>query len=219
MARYGDGRVLVFAPYRNYQNGRVSVGWLDYDKSQPFKVYRLELLRPLQEAVTSRFRSLLLFLSSDIPLRLKILGAVARIIKEEDIKVLCIGELDSGSWIGPLARIFFGCKIVNYIHGEEITTQGRYRFFGRKKRRYLDRADAIVAVSNFTKTQLIDRMGVTERKVELIYNGVDLGRFKEGHSVHPQAHTEDTGHPLSDHRRRSLPAGTGAASARDGSDR
>ena len=123
MARYGDGRVLVLAPYRNYQNGRVSVGWLDYDKSQPFKVYRMELLRPLQENVITRFRSVLLFLLSDIPLRLKILRAVARIIKEEEIKVICIGELDSGSWIGPLGRIFFGCKIVNYIHGEEITTQ------------------------------------------------------------------------------------------------
>ncbi len=179
MARYGDGRVLVLAPYRNYQNGRVSVGWLDYDKSQPFKVYRMELLRPLQENVITRFRSVLLFLLSDIPLRLKILRAVARIIKKEDIKIICVGELDSGSWIGPLARTFFGCKIVNFIHGEEITTQRRYRFFGRKKRRYLGRADAIVAVSNFTKAYLMDQMGVAGGKIELIYNGVELGRFKE----------------------------------------
>ena len=179
LARDSDGRVLILAPYRHYQSERVSVGWLDYDKSQNFKVHRLELLRPPQEAVTTRFRSVLLFLRSDIPLRLKILYSVARIIKTEDIKVICIGELDSGSWIGPLARTFLGCKIVNYIHGEEITTQTRYRFFGRNKRKYLNRADAIIAVSNFTKAYLTSRMGVASQKIELIYNGVNLDRFKE----------------------------------------
>ncbi len=179
LARDAGGRVLILAPYRHYQSERVSVGWLDYDKSQNFKVHRLELLRPPQEAVTTRIRSVLLFLRSDIPLRLKILYSVARIIKTEDIKVICIGELDSGSWIGPLARTFLGCKIVNYIHGEEITTQTRYRFFGRNKRKYLNRADAIIAVSNFTKAYLTNRMGVASQKIELIYNGVNLDRFKE----------------------------------------
>ena len=179
LARFSSGHVAVIAPYRNYQTGRVLVGWLDQDKSANFKVYRMELLRPLQQAVSSPLRSAWLFLSGDIPLRLRILWQLGRIVRREGTKVICLGELDSLSWIGRFAKPLFGCKIINYIHGEEVTTQSRYRFFGRSKRKYLRRADAIVAVSHFTQDHLTEEMGLDEAKIELIYNGVDLDRFTD----------------------------------------
>ncbi|MCK7579230.1 MAG: glycosyltransferase [Chromatiales bacterium] len=67
--------------------------------------------------------------------------------------------------------------MINYIHGEEITTETEYRFFGRQRRRYLRRADAVVAVSCFTRKALVRIMGVPEGKITLIHNGVNIQRF------------------------------------------
>ena len=179
IARYSNGRVAVLAPYRNYQTGRVLVGWLDYDKSVDFKVYRMELLRSRETLVRTRLESLILFLTRDIPLRLEILWKLRSIIRRKDIKVVCIGELISGSWMGWFAKRFLGCKVINYIHGEEVTTKKVYRFFGRSKRKFLHRADAVIAVSRFTKKTLMEVMELGEQKIELIFNGVDLQAFHE----------------------------------------
>jgi phosphatidylinositol alpha-1,6-mannosyltransferase len=103
-----------------------------------------------------------------------------RIVKQHGIDVICIGELSSGSWIGLLGQRLLGCKMVNYIHGEEITTETGYRFFGRHRRRYLRRADAVIAVSHFTERALQRLMGVDPAKIHLIHNGVDTGRFTPG---------------------------------------
>src|SRR3546814_6849722 len=94
-------------------------------------------------------------------LKLRVLWTIRNIVLKEKIKILCIGELNSGSWIGPYAKFLWGCKIINYIHGEEVTSKAQYTFFGRSKEKYLNRADAVVAVSNFTRQALIE---LTDRK-------------------------------------------------------
>lgn len=177
MARGSHRNIIVLAPYRHYQTGHVLVGWRDFDKAAPYRVYRTELLRTQQTTPVSQWHSFWLFFVTDIPLRLKILILVSRILIRERIGVVCIGELDSGSWIGRFAKIFFRCKVINYIHGEEVTTRQSFRFFGRKKAKYLSRCDAVVAVSNFTRQALIERLDVDPRKIELIFNGVALDRF------------------------------------------
>jgi phosphatidylinositol alpha-1,6-mannosyltransferase len=177
LARFSDGEMVVLAPYRHYQTGHVLVGWLDRDKEAPYATYRVELLRPRQSEHRSRLHSLWSFAATDLPLKARVLWTVARIIRREGIRVMCIGELNSGSWLGPFLKAFFGTKVVNYIHGEEITTTTVYRFYGRNRRRHLQRADAVVAVSNFTKDALIEMMGVPPEKIEVIFNGVDIHRF------------------------------------------
>lgn len=177
LGRYGGGRVAVLAPYRHYQTGHVLVGWRDHDKAAPYPIYRIELLRPREYNPTSRLQSLWRYLRIDIPLKIKILWNIRRIVHKENIKIVCIGELNSGSWIGPYARFLWGCKIINYIHGEEVTSKSQYTFFGRSKEKYLNRADAIVAVSNFTRRALMELTQTPPEKIEVIYNGVDLDRF------------------------------------------
>ena len=54
LGRYGEGRVVVLAPYRHYQTGHVLVGWRDYDKSAPYPIHRIELLRPVRRQRQSR---------------------------------------------------------------------------------------------------------------------------------------------------------------------
>ena len=177
LARFGEGTVVVLAPYRHYQTGHVLVGWLDRDKAAPYTTYRVELLRPRQHEHGSRLHSLWSFAVTDLPLKARVLWTAARIIRRERIEVICIGELNSGSWLGPILKTLFGTKIINYIHGEEITTTTVYRFYGRSRRRHLRRADAVIAVSDFTKDALTGIMDVPPEKIEVIFNGVDNHRF------------------------------------------
>lgn len=176
-----EGSMVVYAPWRHYIDGQEIPGWREHDAAAPYRVYRTELIRPeIQPAPRTRLHSLWRLLSVDIPLKLRVFFEVRRIVREHEINVVCIGELTSGSWIAIAAQRFLGCRMINYIHGEEITTETEYRFFGRQRRRYLHQADAIVAVSRFTKDALMRLMDVPADRIRLIHNGVNTERFTPG---------------------------------------
>lgn len=172
------GSMVVFAPWRHYIDGREIEGWREHDAAAPYPVYRTELLRPpMQEPPRHRWESLWRLLRIDLPLKVRIMRELWRIVKAHEINVVCIGELNSGSWMGVFCQRVLGCRMINYIHGEEITTETEYRFYGRQRRRYLRRSDAVVAVSRFTQKALVGLMGVPESKITLINNGVNIQRF------------------------------------------
>lgn len=173
--------MLVLAPWKSYVDGQEIEGWRDFDAAAPYRIFRTELLRPQEmPPPRTRLHSLWRLLSIDLPLKLRVFLEVRRIVRDNDVDVVCIGELNSGSWIGIACQRFLGCRMINYIHGEEITTVTDYRFFGRHRRKYLRRADAVVAVSHFTRNALIRIMGVDEKKITLIHNGVNTERFVPG---------------------------------------
>jgi phosphatidylinositol alpha-1,6-mannosyltransferase len=173
--------MVVLAPWRHYGERNEIAGWREHDAKAEYPIYRIELLRPLEEsAPITRLHSLWRLLSIDLPLKLKVFNEVRKIVRRHAIRTICVGELVSGSWVGLLSQRLLRCKMISYIHGEEITTQTTYRFFGRQRRRYLQRADAVVAVSQFTKTALVRQMGVDAAKIRLIHNGVDVERFQPG---------------------------------------
>lgn len=175
------GSMAVLAPWRLFADGSEIPGWREHDALANYPVYRMELLRPREEAApATRLHSLWRWLTIDLPLRGRIFLEVRRIVKERGIKVICVGELVSGSWIGLMGKRFLGCKMISYIHGEEITTELGYRFYGQQRRRYLRKADAVVAVSRFTQKALTRQMGVDPRKIHLFHNGVDIERFQPG---------------------------------------
>jgi len=119
-------------------------------------------------------------ITNDFPLNIKILYQASQVIRANKINVICIGELVSGSWLGLVCRILFGCKIINYIHGEEVTTTTTYLLYGRNRKFYLNKADAIVAVSQFTHQALIGLMDTDPKKIHIIENGVDINKFIPG---------------------------------------
>lgn len=175
------GSMVVYAPWRHYIDGQEIAGWREHDAATPYPVYRTELLRPLIQAPPrNRLESVWRLLSVDLPLKIRIFREIRRLVKRHEINVVCIGELNSGSWIGLACQRYLGCRMISYIHGEEITTETDYRFFGRQRRRYLRRADAVVAVSRFTKEALVRMMGVHRDKIVLIHNGVNTERFVPG---------------------------------------
>ena len=68
--------------------------------------------------------------------------------------------------------------LVIYAHGEELTTWGRGRRRG-PMRFALRHADRVIANSEFTRDQLV-KLDVDPARVELIYPGVDVTRFRPG---------------------------------------
>lgn len=174
------GTMYVLAPWRHYLSGEEVTGWRDYDAQAGFPIERIELLRPPAVSPKSLLHSAWLQLWVDLPLKLKVLRKTVGMIRREGIDVICVCELSSGSWLGLLLKRMLGIPYINYIHGEEITTEVPYRLFGRRRRQYLHNADAVVAVSEFTRRTLIDKMGVAPERIELIVNGVDAERFQPG---------------------------------------
>jgi phosphatidylinositol alpha-1,6-mannosyltransferase len=67
--------------------------------------------------------------------------------------------------------------LINYIHGEEVTSTTTYLLYGRNREFYLKQADAVVAVSQFTKHALIKLMHVNPEKITVIENGVNTSKF------------------------------------------
>lgn len=174
------GSMHVLAPWRHYLTGEEVPGWRDYDAAAGFPIERIELLRPPMVQSRSLLHSLWLQLAVDLPLKARVLARAIGLVRREGIDVICVCELSSGSWLGLLLKRLLGIPYINYIHGEEITTESPYRLFGRGRRQYLQKADAVVAVSEFTRQALIDQMGVPSERIELIVNGVDATRFRPG---------------------------------------
>ncbi len=175
-----DGNIHVLAPRCHYLDGKPIKDWQAFDAKANYPIHRVKYLRPPVSTVRSFVHSLFLVLFQDLPIKLRVLIRVMRLHWRHRYSILCIGELNSGTWLGLFCRRVFGIPFINYIHGEEITTTTRYRSFGRWRRYYLQQADGIVAVSQFTKQALIAQMGIPEAKITLIENGVDAERFQPG---------------------------------------
>jgi phosphatidylinositol alpha-1,6-mannosyltransferase len=177
LARFGHGRVSVLAPREDYRFGWPIGFWREFDRAAPFRVHRIHLLRTfLLDEEPSLPRRVVAALR-DVTIRIELLRAIRRIARTEDIGVVCIGELVASGWLAAISRRWFGLRSVIYVHGEEISSRMPYDVDGGRRRRALAEADAIVAVSRFTREALETTMGVPPGKIALISNGVDLQRF------------------------------------------
>lgn len=175
------GSIAVLAARRYYDREEEIAGWKEHDQQCGYPVHRLDLLRPPQlPPPANKLVSAWRYLSTDIPLRAKVLLEALRLIKHYRIGVMCLGELISSAWLGELCRRLTGCRLIYYIHGEEITTQFDAGTFGRNRLRNLLRADAIIAVSRFTQRTLIEELGLPPERIHLIENAVDTIKFTPG---------------------------------------
>lgn len=173
------GSIRVLTASTSYQNRQEIPGWREHDAGQPFPVDRIPLLRaPMMPPPANKLVSLWRLLACDLPLYAKVLYKTARVVRQHDINLICIGELVSGSWLGIALKKMFGCKLIIYVHGEEITTRTDGRL-GRKRKQFLLAADKVVAVSSFT-CDAMSTLGVPPQSMVLIQNGVDIDHFTPG---------------------------------------
>lgn len=130
-------------------------GWQEFDKRQPFKIYRFD-----------RFSHIDSRIFKEVP-------NVYQIIRKEKIRHIIFGHINF-CLTALILRFGFGKKYYLYVHGEEITKNfgGKYyQFFKWNSLRY---AKGIIAVSDFTK-RLVEPYN---SNTKIIYNAVDLAEFK-----------------------------------------
>lgn len=172
-----SGSIRVLTADTNYQNKQEIAGWRQHDATQNFPVDRITLLRPpMMPPPANKLVSLWRLLTSDFPLYAKVLFKAAALVRKHRINVVCVGELVTGSWLGIALKKLFGCKLVIYVHGEEITT-ATGGFLGNKRAQFLRAADKVIAVSSFTCDAMAGQMQLAPAAMELIQNGVDVERF------------------------------------------
>ncbi len=176
-----SGSMVVLAARRYYDRDEEIAGWEAHDRECGYPVHRLDLLRPeILPAPANKLVSAWRFLTIDLPLRAKVLRTTLQLIRRYNVRVVCLGELISSAWLGELCRRLTGCRLIYYIHGEEVTTRFESGSFGSKRLYNLSRADGIIAVSRFTQRTLIEEMGLPAERVHLIENAVDTFRFSPG---------------------------------------
>lgn len=174
------GSIRVLAAREHYANAKEIDGWREHDAQVTYPVDRIRLLRPLMAPPPPNTLVALARLAfQDVPLYAAILVKAASLVYKHRINVVCVGELVTGSWLGIALKKLFGCKLVIYVHGEEITT-ATSGFHGNRRRDYLAAADKVVAVSSFTCDALTQQMGMPPERISLIQNGVDTERFTPG---------------------------------------
>jgi phosphatidylinositol alpha-1,6-mannosyltransferase len=176
LGRFGQGRVSVLAPREDYRSGLILNGWREFDAAAPFPIHRLRLLRTRLASEAPGLFGRLKLMAQDVAIRARLVLAIGALARRERIGVVCVGELVANGWLTTLCH-WLGLRSIIYIHGEEISTNGPYDVNRFRRRRALAQADAVVAVSRFTRTALGAMMGVGEERVTLISNGVDLSRF------------------------------------------
>jgi phosphatidylinositol alpha-1,6-mannosyltransferase len=176
LARFGQGRVSVLAPSADYTTGRELPGWREFDAAASFSVHRLRLLRTRMLAKL-RARDRVVLAVQDVFLRVRLVREIARIARAEGIRTVCIGELVAGGWLVRICRSLLGLRTIVYVHGEEVNIIDSYDQSRSRRRATLARADAVVAVSRFTRDSLVSLMGVDPGRITLIPNGVDVSRF------------------------------------------
>ena len=175
------GSIRVLTAKMNYLNNRAVPGWREHDAACDFPIDRATLLRPLMAPPPAHLLvSLYRLLLQDVPLYANAFLTASGIVRRHGINVVCVGELVAGSWLGLALRKIHGCKLVIYVHGEEITTVTGGRFYGNRRQSYLKAADKVIAVSSFTCDALTSLMDVKPDSIKLIQNGVDTDRFTPG---------------------------------------
>jgi phosphatidylinositol alpha-1,6-mannosyltransferase len=173
------GSIRVLTASTSYQDRQEIPGWREHDATQAFPVDRIPLLRPaMLPPPANKLVSLWRMLAKDLPLYARVLYKAATLVRRHDINLVCVGELVTGSWLGIALKKMFGCKLVIYVHGEEITTRTDGRL-GRQRKQFLLAADKVVAVSSFT-CDAMSALGVPSESMALIQNGVDIEHFTPG---------------------------------------
>ena len=173
--------IVVLAPMFDYADGLPLIGWREHDRSTPYRVVRVPLLRTVLIGVPIRRKWM--WRLQDLWIRTRVLSAVLREIISSNVRCVCVGELVASGWLLKLLRWFPGITTAVYVHGEEITTSLSSETERGRIRSSLIASDIIIAVSRFTLDITAGLVGPEYRsRITLIQNGVDVEKFFPGNA-------------------------------------
>lgn len=169
LAREAAGRIRILAASRDYRSGGELPGWRAHDAACGFPVERIPDIRP-RLAGSSRLGELLI--------RARLFARVRALHRRHRFPVLAIADDESAGWLIRPAQRLLGCKVVLYVHGDDLAARPGQERLDARRRRQFTQADAIVAVSNAGIGALGARFGVPAARVTLVPNGIDLTRYR-----------------------------------------
>jgi len=100
----------------------------------------------------------------------------------ESPAIIHSGDLYPQGVIAMIIKKLLGIPYVVYCHGEEIPKVDQYRYQPRVRDRIYKNADAVIAASEYTRTNLL-RLGVRNECIHTITPGVQACKFKRGTSA------------------------------------
>ena len=102
---------------------------------------------------------------------------------------------------GILSKLCYGTPLVITTHSLEPLRPWKREQLGKgydasswTERTAIEMADAIIAVSEETKTDVLKHFNVDPNKIEVIYNGIDLDQYKPTAEVSGQLRTSELNH-------------------------
>jgi phosphatidylinositol alpha-1,6-mannosyltransferase len=109
----------------------------------------------------------------------KLLGKSFWLVLLKRVAAVFAGRALPEGLAGFVVARLTGRPVLIYAHGEELTGWGRGRKF-RVMCHVLQRADWVLSNSDFTRSILIDLIGVDPRHIAVVYPTVDEERFRPG---------------------------------------
>jgi phosphatidylinositol alpha-1,6-mannosyltransferase len=178
LASCAPDQVMVLAPSRDYLTGAAIPGHEAHDRDAAFRVFRIPLLRTVMQQGRLHGAGRLLFILSDILIRLRVLGRVLSLILFHRVRTVCLGELLSFGWLIGMLRWLPGISTAVYVHGEEITTSDSYDPSHSRARRAILDSDVTIVVSSFTMQAVHELLGPHHgKRITMIQNGVNKQAF------------------------------------------
>ncbi len=163
-------RIHALAPEHDYRSGE-RLAFAAHDAACDYPVWRIPYLRPCERwrgGPVGRLRELAVYG--------RLLLTIARLVRRERIKVVCIGDLVYNGWLLWPLRYGLRRRVMVYVHAEEITSQGD-GLMARLRHRVLRRADLVICVSQYCRREVMARAVPDPAKVVVIPNGVEPSRF------------------------------------------
>jgi phosphatidylinositol alpha-1,6-mannosyltransferase len=167
----------VLTASHDYTTGREVEAWRSFDGKAPYEIVRVPAMRPgllgPKPGIGARVMS---HLGASL-LKHRVLRAVLDTARETGASVICIGALDALGWLVEPVRRKTGLPVVIYTHGEEISQQAHNARAEARRRKTLQAADGVIAVSSFTAQLIEQKYGLAQKAIKWLGNGVDLAKF------------------------------------------
>lgn len=157
--------------------GHEKNGWQAYDAMCGYSMHRFKYLKsPQLKTPKLKLFGLLSALFHEVSFAAKTALLLARLLVKKNISVVCIGELVYCGWLGLVCKYVFRKKLIIYCHGEELTTIHNTRT-GSLRKFALQKADIIIAVSQFCSDAIVSKYDIQSAKIRILTNGVSLEDF------------------------------------------
>jgi len=178
LARYSEGQIEILTASHDYVTGKEISGWQSFDKTAGYQIHRMQALR-INGGVSLK-KQPLRWLKLQLEAyrnREKVLKKVKSLLLTGQYTSLCVGDLGFLGWLTAYKQELNNVKVVLFIHGEEVSQAAHSRRAESDRVAALKLADKIISVSQFTSGILQEKYAISEDKIVVSSNGVDLNVF------------------------------------------